>query len=240
MKWSFVTLLYVRCIWCANPCRETMVVHGAHGWNVTLEMSMENIDDITWIHKFNSITSTAPYKPINVSAPYTGKLASDQNASLVILNVRKEDEGTYDASVKLRTGDMCTQQYQLLVYQELSVDDIKISHNVYSHSPCHMTLTCKANGSDVTITWTSGDTRVTNKDVNVTDPKTKYTCTAVNPVSEAHKSITPSEYCETKKGRTYWILITILSLIIFVSIASCLYYWQRRRTQDTAEITQQP
>ncbi|CAN2387445.1 hypothetical protein PRIEUP_LOCUS10335, partial [Pristimantis euphronides] len=227
--WTFTVLLYVRYIQCEDFCGKLIAVNGIDGDNVTLHVYKNNIHDVTWSYRNNRIASTEPQKPINVTSTYRGKLASDQDGSLVIMNLRKEDEGTYDASIKLRTEDLCTVHYHLQVYQRLSVDDIKITHNVLSHEPCHMILTCTASGSNVTITWTCGDMNVTHNVVNVTDPKTQYTCTAHNPISNSSKSITPREYCEI--GRTRWIVVIVLIgvTIIIISAGLYLYFKQKRR-----------
>ncbi|XP_066465115.1 SLAM family member 5-like isoform X2 [Eleutherodactylus coqui] len=224
--WSLAVLLHVRYVQCEDFCRKTMVVNGANGDNVTLGLDEENIDDVTWIYNNKAIASTGPQKAINVTRTYWGKLACDQDGFLVIMNLREEDEGIYSASIRLRTGDMCTAHYQLHVYQKLSVHDIKIEHNVLSHRPCHVILTCTASGTNVTIIWNGSDISVTHKAVNVTDPKTRYTCTALNPISEASKSITSWEYCE--KGNKSWIGV-IISIAVITTIAVVLYIYHTRR-----------
>ncbi|XP_056401429.1 SLAM family member 5-like [Hyla sarda] len=236
--WIFIILLlHETYIGCADLCGETIVVNGMAGGNGTLQMSVKYIEDVTWIRSNNRIATTWPHNPIIVMSPYMGKLASDQDGSLIILNLHQEDEGTYDASIKLQTGDMCTQQYQIHVYQRLSDEDIKIRHNVFSQAPCRMTLACAANGTDVTITWTSNDTRVTNRAVNVTDPdpKTQYTCTAENPVSNASKSITASEYCGKGTRGNISSIVATVCVVIFITIVVCgLFYKYRRRTSPPA------
>ncbi|KAM3920497.1 SLAM family member 5-like [Leptodactylus fuscus] len=218
---------------CDNLCGMTAVVYGTYGGIIRLPVENAGIDDITWIHNNNRIASTGPQKTIHVTSLYNGKLESDQNGSLVIKNLRQEDEGTYEASIKFQDGNMCTVTYKLRVYRKLSVDDLKIELNVHSHELCQMTLNCTGSGSDVTITWICGGMNVTRNTVNVTDPQTPYTCTAQNPISGASKSITPGTYCENANrsgtGIGLGISFGIGIIITTIAITSYLIFKRKRR-----------
>lgn len=230
---SITILLHVRYILCVELSGKTIAVDGTFGGSVALHLNEEDVDDVTWSYKHNRIASTGPHKPINVTSTYTGKLASEQDGSLVILNLRREDEGTYDASIKLRTGVMCTAHYQLHVYKALSGDEIKISHNVFSHEPCRVTLTCTVNGSDVTITWTSSDIIINNNVVNVTDPdpKTVYICTAQNPISGANMFVTPWDFCE-EGNRTWTVIVSVFVAVVTTAVVSYLCYCYREKLRS--------
>ncbi|KAM4013348.1 SLAM family member 5-like [Anomaloglossus baeobatrachus] len=214
-------ILFFLILLCARYMETTTVV-GVLRENVTLNVHEKNVDDITWTYDQNRIAATGPQKPINVTRTYRGKLASDQNGSLIIMHLQQEDEGMYGASIKLRNGEMREAQYQLQVYQKLSVEDIKIEHNVSSHEPCDLNLTCTANGFDVIISWTSSGLNVTSNVVNVRNPgpETRYTCVAQNPISHPSKSVTPVDYC--KKGNRRWIG-GIVFLSVFIGIIVVIF-----------------
>ncbi|XP_075700656.1 SLAM family member 5-like, partial [Rhinoderma darwinii] len=225
-----------------NFCGKLLVVNGAHDDNVTLRVYNKNLTDVTWLYNFNRIASTGPQTRIRVTGTYKEKLASGEDGSLIIMNLRQEDEGTYDASIKLRTEEMCTVHYQLHMYPKLSADDIKMEYTVSSHEPCHVILTCTTSGSNVTITWTGGDINVTRNIVNVTDPETRYTCTAQNPVSHSSKSITPRKYCEegSHSSIVYASMVVIIAAIIIISVAGYqLHRWYQKRTRPVESLWSQ-
>ncbi|XP_040267398.1 SLAM family member 5 [Bufo bufo] len=238
LLWRFTVLLLVRHIFGENFCRETNVVNGSVGDNVTLLVSQENIEDITWSYGNNRIASTKPQEEMDVTNRFRGKLESDQDGSLIVMNLQQEDEGTYDASIKLRSGDMCTVHHQLHVYKKLSVDDIRIEHNVFSHEPCHVTLNCSASGSDVTIAWIGSNG--TRNVVNVTDPNTLYTCRAQNPVSNSSKSIAPRNYCENRNGYRSKIVSMAFISVIIITIIFYIYYEHQKRTGRDQNQTSSP
>ncbi|XP_069583557.1 SLAM family member 5-like isoform X2 [Ranitomeya imitator] len=222
--WSFTILL------CATYVKTTNVT-GVNGNNVTLEVPEMDINDITWLFGHNRIASTGPQKPLNATRTYRGKLASDPDGSLIILNLQQEDNGIYSASIKLHNGEMHTAQYQLQVYPKLSEEDIKIEHNVFTHEPCHMALNCTANSFDVILFWNNSSLNVTHNAVDVRDPdpETRYTCIVQNPISHSSKSVIPWEFC--KKENKYWITV-IVFVIVIAAISSSIYLYRKWQSSD--------
>ncbi|XP_073493748.1 uncharacterized protein [Phyllobates terribilis] len=157
LLWSFTILL------CARYVKTTNVTE-VNGNNVTLKVPEQNINDITWIYGHNRIASTGPHKPINVTSTYRGKLASDPDGSLIIINLQQEDNGMYSASIKLLNGEMRTAQYQLQVYHVKTTNVTGVNGN---------NVTLKVYEPNINyITWTYGHNRIAStgphKPINVT------------------------------------------------------------------------
>ncbi|XP_073423282.1 cell adhesion molecule CEACAM3-like [Dendrobates tinctorius] len=220
---------------------KTTNVTGENGNNVTLKVPEMNIQDITWLFGNNRIASTGPQKPINATRTYSGKLVSDPDGSLIILNLQQEDNGMYSASIKLRNGEMRTAQYQLQVYPKLSEEDIKIEHNVFTHELCHMTLNCTANSFDVIIFWNNSNLNGTHNVMDVRDPgpETRYTCIVQNPISHSSKSVIPWEFCKKESISWITVIVSVTPIILIGAIVGLTYLYCKRQTDPTADITLQ-
>eukprot|EP00079_Xenopus_tropicalis_P017511 XP_004917640.1 PREDICTED: uncharacterized protein LOC101732875 [Xenopus tropicalis] len=149
-------------------------------------------------YQFRIFAKTKPGGTIwGIEEPFTGRLSSTENGSLIITNVTMKDPPSY---FKWSEGPECIQKYFVRVYKPVKAEDILIHHNVTGMGTCNITLTCAVAQPEVTISWdvtnqigteAEGDTlHIYNVVTNVT-----YSCTARNPISRASRSINPWDLC---------------------------------------------
>ncbi|XP_073498384.1 SLAM family member 9-like [Phyllobates terribilis] len=100
-------------------CGESRNVAGVDGEEVTLQVDLTEINDITWVTR-NNLDPIAKTKPGNVIediiSSYRGRLNATSNGSLVITNLTRDDQGSYIANIK--RSSQCTQEYNLTVYDK--------------------------------------------------------------------------------------------------------------------------
>ncbi|KAE8588502.1 hypothetical protein XENTR_v10022582 [Xenopus tropicalis] len=149
-------------------------------------------------YQYRIFAKTKPDGTIwDIKEPFTGRLSSTENGSLIITNVTMKDPRTY---VEWSEWPDCMQKYFVRVYKPVEAEDILIHHNVTGMGTCNITLTCAVAQPHVNVSWdetnqigteAEGDTlHIYNVDSTVT-----YSCTAQNPISRASRSINPWDLC---------------------------------------------
>ncbi|KAM4664854.1 pregnancy-specific glycoprotein 22-like [Discoglossus pictus] len=128
--------LRVQAFLCDTPCGDTSNITGVEGGNVILQVYKNNIMDISWIRKSHHFGSTKPGGIIQLRENrFAGKVNGTSDASLIIKNLKKEDQGIYTANIlSNKDGQHCKQHYDLRVNSVVSdkpCDDTTIVTGIY-------------------------------------------------------------------------------------------------------------
>ncbi|KAM4662096.1 SLAM family member 9-like isoform 1-T1 [Discoglossus pictus] len=245
---SLIFLLFHNSILCVDLCGNTKNMSGSVGGETILQVSTENtIKDIIWNIGDNVIATTVPDKPIDVRYdPLENRLLSMRDASLQITYLKETDQGTYTASIRYMTKKACKQRYQLTLYKKLSEADIIIHHNVTRNETCDVMLTCTVNATDVSLIWKDYNGNSVKKDVlhiqNVME-NLNYSCTAVNPISKASRSVFLGKYCKEEKylqdsraSQLHLGLYAALPFLIIIMVLIVYFAIMRKRKKKETDI----
>ncbi|PIO23506.1 hypothetical protein AB205_0009740, partial [Aquarana catesbeiana] len=184
-------------------------VLGAVGGAVTLHLCYTGATSITWnfITKAITIARTKPQESPGIEdSNYDGRLSSTPDGSLIITELRLEDQGTYRAQFRTDKGTK-TCDYHLTVFSNLTAENVTITSNVTDNKTCEVSLTClvdSVDGSKVIIIWRSLNSSNVNQTQNIvfvppSNINFIYICTAKNPVSNVSKNVVPWLYCNNGK-----------------------------------------
>ncbi|PIO14365.1 hypothetical protein AB205_0183820 [Aquarana catesbeiana] len=184
-------------------------VLGAVGGAVTLHLCDTGAKSIPWnfVKKAITIVTTKPQNSPEIHyKEYDGRLSSTPDGSLIITELRLEDQGIYRAQFRSDTGTKIC-DYHLTVFSNLTAENVTINPNVTDNKTCEVSLTCLVDpviGSKVTIIWRSLNNSNVNQTQNVvfvppSNINFTYICTAKNPVSNVSKNVVPWLYCSNSK-----------------------------------------
>ncbi|XP_073465730.1 SLAM family member 6-like [Aquarana catesbeiana] len=184
-------------------------VLGAVGGAVTLHLCYTGATSITWIFDKRglAIARTKPgEKPEIKDSNYDGRLSSTPDGSLIITELRLEDQEIYKAQFRTDTGTK-TCDYHLTVFSNLTAEDVTINSNVTDNKTCEVSLKClvdSVDGRNMTIIWRSLNSSNVNQTQNIvfvppSNINFTYICTAKNPVSNVSKNVVPWLYCNNGK-----------------------------------------
>ncbi|XP_040189667.1 SLAM family member 5-like isoform X2 [Rana temporaria] len=238
---TLMMLLLQKYVKSEEQCGERSIT-GAVGGAVTLPVGRTEVKSFVWsfVGKDGSIATTSGGSTSILQEQYEGRLSSTSDGSLIINELKQEDQGTYLAQI---SRQKCF--YHLTVFSNLTAEDVTISSNVTVNETCVVILTCSANGSDVTVTWKNLNSSDINQTENVVFVSSRnvnftYICTAKNPVSEVSKTVHPWRYCQKEKTdvrqseqRTVFGFAAV-SFVVFIIIV-VFFVWRHHRKRKKCE-----
>ncbi|XP_077320259.1 SLAM family member 6-like isoform X1 [Lithobates pipiens] len=224
-------------------------VLGAVGGAVTLHLCDTGDTYIIWnfIKKSITIASTKPQNSPEIHYnEYDGRLSSTPDGSLIITELRLEDQGTYRAVFRIdKETKSC--DYHLTVFSNLTAENVTINSDVTDNKTCEVSLTCLVDsviGRNVTIIWRSLNISNVNQTQNVvfvppSNVKFTYICTAKNPVSNVSKNVVPRLlYCNNGMDRENtpkedYTMVNLIRLVISgcVLLITCCIFIHHMKTE---------
>ncbi|XP_073465211.1 uncharacterized protein [Aquarana catesbeiana] len=229
-------------------------VLGAVGGAVTLHLCYTGATSITWnlVKRGITIARTKPQESPEIEdSRYDGRLSSTPDGSLIITELRLEDQGDYRAQSRI-DKEIKTCDYHLTVFSNLTAEDVTINSNVTDNETCEVSLTCLVDSVDrrnVTIIWRSlNSSNVTQTENVVFVPPSNinftYICTAMNPVSNASKNAVPWLYCNNNpninsrigngisKEIKAIIIIVVLVLVAILLALAWFFIKKEKKSED--------
>lgn len=229
-------------------------VLGAVGGAVTLHLCYIGAKSIIWnfVKRGISIARTKPQESPEIDdSNYEGRLSSTPDGSLIITELRLEDQGAYRAQFRTDKGTKIC-DYHLTVFSNLTAENVTINSNVTDNKTCEVSLTClvdSVNVRNVTIIWKSLNSSNVNQTQNVvfvppSNINFTYICTAKNPVSNVSKNVVPWLSCNNGVDRENtpkedYSTVNLIRLVISgcVLLISCCIFIHHMKTEV---ITQPP
>ncbi|XP_018086977.1 SLAM family member 9 [Xenopus laevis] len=228
--WTLMLLYLPKTMLYAQPCGPTINVSITEGGEASLHVNETDIIKVSWDVSNgtyeNFFAKKQPGTSMNaIVDKYRGRVRENGNSSLLVSNLSLQDWGTYTAHVFSNTG-VCQQSYDVRVYRSLSDENIEIEYNITSRESCNMTVTCRVEGPDTKLAWSStaiGRAGVGEQVLYVynAEPDLIYSCTAENPVSRAARSLTPWAHCLQDKSEKNYIVQNIIRFILSAFILIC-------------------
>ncbi|XP_077320261.1 SLAM family member 6-like isoform X3 [Lithobates pipiens] len=223
-------------------------VSGAVGGAVTLHFCYTGATSITWNFDKRgvAIARTKPQGSLEIEdSNYVGRLSSTPDGSLIITELRLEDQGIYRAQSLIdQETKIC--HYHLTVFSNLTAENVTINPDVTDNKTCEVSLTClvdSVNGRNVTIIWRSLNISNVNQTQNVvfvppSDVNFTYICTAKNPVSNVSKNVVPWLYCNNGMDRENtpkedYTMVNLIRLVISgcVLLITCCIFIHHMKTE---------
>ncbi|XP_030397612.1 signaling lymphocytic activation molecule-like isoform X3 [Gopherus evgoodei] len=169
-----------------------------------------------------------------------------ENFSLEILKTRRTDAGHYEYTVNKRFEEQSL-QFQLEVYERVSVPDIQMVSRTLGNESCSMTLSCVVNsGDNVTYSWNCSEGN-TSQLLSYNDSflhlsftpgegSVSCSCTARNIVSQQTTRFSSSVECANKPGgslRNELVeSIVPIAIVGVLAFGAGVTYWLRHRGQE--------
>ncbi|XP_077319573.1 uncharacterized protein LOC143942193 [Lithobates pipiens] len=215
-------------------------VSGAVGGAVTLHLCYTGAKSIAWnlVKGARAIARTKPQESPEIDdSNYVGRLNSTPDGSLIITELRLEDQGIYKAQSLIdQETKIC--HYHLTVFSNLTAENVTINPNVTDNKTCEVSLTCLVDSVDetnVNIIWRSLNISNVNQTENVvfvppSNVNFTYICTAKNPVSNVSKNVvpwllycnhthnySPTENSISTQTKTIIIITVFIGIAVFVA-----------------------
>ncbi|TFK06735.1 mitochondrial import inner membrane translocase subunit Tim23-like [Platysternon megacephalum] len=169
-----------------------------------------------------------------------------ENFSLEILETRRTDAGPYEYTVNKGSGEQSL-QFQLEVYERVSVPDIQMVSRTLGNESCTVNLSCVVNsGDNVTYSWNCSEGNTSQLHpyndsflhLSFTPGEGSFscTCTARNRVSRQTARFSSSVECRNTPGGS--LRNELLESILPIAIVGVLVfgagitYWLRHRGQE--------
>ncbi|KAM6217239.1 SLAM family member 7 [Rhynchocyon petersi] len=189
---------------------------GALGGSVTfpLKHSVKHVSSIVWIFKTTLVTSqveNANNSPLIIvhQSLKKNRTCLDENHSLMLSTLQKNDSGTYRVEVHSSSDQPpFTQDYVLHVYEQLSEPKVIRSWQNKENGTCMANLTCsmRQGKEDVTYSWITVGQEANKSQDGSTLPiswrlwenNMTFICMVRNPISS--NSSTPISSWELCKG----------------------------------------
>ncbi|XP_063295390.1 SLAM family member 9-like [Pelobates fuscus] len=185
-----------------TQCDNMKTIIRAEGVDVSLQLDKSGIKEVSWLMGGRHIATTKSMDTIDVKSQiFKGRLSQISSNSLKIKEITRMDEGLYVAHIFMKSGQEFVQCYNISIHRKLTKDNIFVLPNIYHNGSCAVSLTCKVNLTDVTVTWNRDDLAMTNDTLYLdnVEPSSNYSCTAINQVSNASIDVKPWNYCRTAK-----------------------------------------
>ncbi|XP_077320265.1 SLAM family member 6-like [Lithobates pipiens] len=245
-----------------RSCGEGTIA-GAVGGNVTLQVGHAGVTPIRrvgsppmtlifWKFGKDHLITTMQGLPNAmhpiVTKEFSGRLNSTSDGSLTISELKREDQGTYNATIFTTrfNSSLETCIYHLTVFGNLTAENVTINPDVTDNKTCEVSLTClvdSVDGSKVTINWRSLNISNVNQTENVvfvppSNVNFTYICTAKNPVSNVSKSVVPWLYCNNGTDRENtpkedYTMVNLIRLVISgcVLLITCCIFIHHMKTE---------
>ncbi|XP_039369459.1 signaling lymphocytic activation molecule isoform X2 [Mauremys reevesii] len=169
-----------------------------------------------------------------------------ENFSLEILETMRTDAGHYEYTVTKRSEEQSL-QFQLEVYERVSVPDIQIVSRILGNESCSMNLSCVVNsGDNVTYSWNCSEGNTSqlhpyndsflHLSFTPGEGSVSCSCTARNRVNHQTTRFSSSVECSNKTGGLLRnellesiVPIAIVGVLVFGAGIAC---WLRHRGQE--------
>ncbi|XP_047456463.1 uncharacterized protein DDB_G0290685-like isoform X19 [Mugil cephalus] len=189
--------------WILTPCLVAgqSTTYGLVGGTVTLKADKNTPDEILWKHKGNKVVEFNGQEEL-VFGSFLNRITLDPgSADLTITNLRYEDSGEYVLET-YKNSKLTRLHYSLEVIDKVAKPTISCKKNTESStdtSEIQATLTCSSEPgrfqSLIKFQWSSHEEPGPHLTIPLGDKLDDevYTCTAINPVSEASTTFTAKD-----------------------------------------------
>ncbi|XP_072503523.1 SLAM family member 9-like isoform X2 [Notamacropus eugenii] len=189
--------------------------------------------EVSWFYNETQklLTWYKATNPVTFKTNLQTRISLEDNVTLHIQQLQKEDSSTYKLKVFLEnTGKEHSEYIKLEVYERLTEPEITPGPRINDDGTCLVNVTCSVEKAkdNVTYSWmyvrqgviVSSEGPILSISWKCGDYD-QYTCTAKNPVSNNSRTILASEICTDKTSRVSQelkvILPSILSLLFILN-----------------------
>ncbi|KAK6466155.1 SLAM family member 5-like [Huso huso] len=222
----------------------TQQVKGIVGESLTFPVEIPNLKpdtEINWRYGFKELDfqiARIQNRTIKVfEERFKARLQLDNmSSSLRINGLEREDSGIYQ--VETIGGNRFIKRFHLSVYNPVPEPQVMQIHS--ANRSC--TLLCfVGNASEVNVFWMRDGKPLNTTELEISQEmqggNVTYTCVASNPASNKTTTVTPSHYCDKRKGneddapRNHILIpVIVLAVIGVLAVLSITLYFRRKKT----------
>ncbi|XP_056401942.1 CD48 antigen-like [Hyla sarda] len=153
---------------------------------------------------------------------------NENNGSVVIHNLQKDDEKKYELLLEKENGEEEFCNIRVKVYERISNLRVTVTEDSLNDT-CMVTMNCLMDtGENVTLGWRKDDKNLSHEgstlEIGITsdNANSTYTCNAKNPVSEQSSNHTLSSACNPDKENSHHGLILYISVWAFTVVLTII------------------